>query len=64
MNISFKKTEEMVDELRSQRSNLEEKVKGAEIKLEENNSEMEALREKVKEGEFQVNLGKCIRPLG
>ena len=54
----------MVDELRSQRSNLEEKVKGAEIKLEENKSEMEALREKVKEGEFQVNLGKCIRPLG
>ena len=48
--------EELIDELRSQKSNLQGKLKVMEKKLEENELEMATLKAKVKENQFQVNF--------
>ena len=48
--------EELIDELRSQKSNLQGKLEEMEKKLEENELEMAKLKAKVKENQFQVDF--------
>ena len=48
--------EELIDELRSQKSNLQGKLEEMEKKLEENELEMAKLKTKVKENQFQVDF--------
>ena len=52
--------EELIDELRSQKSNLQGKLEEMEKKLEENELEMATLKAKVKENQFQVDFGNYI----
>ena len=52
--------EELIDELRSQKSNLQGKLEEMEKKLEENELEMVTLKAKVKENQFQVNFGNYL----
>ena len=51
---------EMIDNLRSQKSNLEGKLEEMEKKLEENKLEMVTLKAKVKENQFQVNFKNYV----
>ena len=51
---------EMIDNLRSQKSNLEGKLEEMEKKLEENELEMVTLKAKAKENQFQVNFKNYI----
>ena len=52
--------EEMIDNLKSQKSNLLGKLEEMEKKLEENELEMVTLKAKVKENQFQVNFKNYI----
>ena len=52
--------EELIDELRSQKSNLQGKLEEMEKKLEENELEMATLKAKMKENQFQVDFGNYM----
>ena len=54
LNENSKKTAELVDELRIEKSKAEEKLKDAEMQLEENRIELVNLRGQVEEEQFKV----------
>ena len=56
LSKSSKIKDELIDELRSQKTVLEEKLKKAKKILKQNKMEMVTLREKVQDSQSQVNF--------